>query len=148
MAAEAWARPVVALIGSDHAVARAQVAACRARVRLGVDAPEIGHGAVVTVAIAPGATRAEAATRIAAELTALLARLDRPGTLIAGGGETLRAICVALDATGLVVDGEAAPGVATSRLRGGRWDGLRVVSKSGAFGDAGLLARLLEGTHP
>ena len=44
-----------------------------------------------------------------------------------------------------MVDGEVAAGVPASRLSGGRWDGLRVVSKSGAFGDAGLLARLLEG---
>jgi D-threonate/D-erythronate kinase len=35
------------------------------------------------------------------------------------------------------------PGIPTSVLRGGVWDGLRIVSKSGAFGDAGLLARLL-----
>jgi uncharacterized protein YgbK (DUF1537 family) len=40
------------------------------------------------------------------------------------------------------VDGEVVPGVPTSILRGGDWDGQRVVSKSGAFGDAGFLARL------
>jgi len=35
--------------------------------------------------------------------------------------------------------------VPASVMRGGRWDGVRVVSKSGAFGDPGLLARLLHG---
>jgi uncharacterized protein YgbK (DUF1537 family) len=73
--------------------------------------------------------------------------MARPGTLIVAGGETLRALCAALDADGLVVDGEIAAGVPASRLRGGRWDGLRIVSKSGAFGDAGLLARLLQGEN-
>jgi uncharacterized protein YgbK (DUF1537 family) len=147
-ARDALAQPVVALVGSDHAVARAQVAACGIRVTLAGDAPDVGHGAVVTVAIPDGMARAEAAARIAAEMSALLARLDRPGTLIASGGETLRAVCIALGATGLIVDGEAAPGVAASRLRDGRWQGLRIVSKSGAFGDARLLARLLEGGLP
>jgi hypothetical protein len=28
-------------------------------------------------------------------------------------------------------------------MRGGPWDGQRLVSKSGAFGDAGFIARLL-----
>jgi D-threonate/D-erythronate kinase len=71
--------------------------------------------------------------------------MARPGTLVVAGGETLRALCMALDAEGLVVDGEIAAGVPASRLLGGRWDGLRVVSKSGAFGDQELLARLLQG---
>ena len=59
------------------------------------------------------------------------------------GGETLRDLCGALGASHLEVDGEIEPGVPTSLLRGGAWDGQRIVSKSGAFGDAGFLARLL-----
>ena len=59
------------------------------------------------------------------------------------GGATLRALCEALGATGLTVDGEIEPGVPTSILRGGDWDGQRIVSKSGGFGDSGLLVRLL-----
>ena len=59
------------------------------------------------------------------------------------GGATLRDLCDALGATRLEVDGELEPGVPTSLLRGGDWDGQRLVSKSGAFGDTGFLARLL-----
>ena len=136
-------RPVVALIGSEHPIARAQVAACRTRVTLPAGA--VADGAAVTVALPPDTPREEAARRIAAAFAVLLAGMDKPGTLIVAGGETLRAVCAALDAGGLVVDGEVAAGVPASRLSGGRWDGLRIVSKSGAFGDAGLLARLLEG---
>ena len=138
------ARPVLALVGSDHAVARAQVAACRIQVTLGDALPEIGHGSVLTVAIPDGTGRAEAACLIVEQLEKNMVRLARPGTLIVTGGATLRAVCAALGADGLTVEGNLLPGVPTSRLRGGRWDGLRVVSKSGAFGDKGLLARLLE----
>jgi uncharacterized protein YgbK (DUF1537 family) len=134
-------RPVVALVGSDHPVSSGQLAACATV--LNTKAQAIGHGAVVTVTIPPDTARSDAALLIAAGFADMLARIDPPGTLVVVGGETLRAVCMALDADGLTVDGEVAAGVATSRLRGGRWDGLRIVSKSGAFGDAGLLARLL-----
>jgi hypothetical protein len=42
------------------------------------------------------------------------------------------------------VTGEPLPGVPRSVLQGGCWDGAVVISKSGAFGDPGLLIRLLE----
>jgi len=75
---------------------------------------------------------------------ALLAGLDHPvGTLFVSGGETLRGLAGALGATSLEVDGEMLPGVPTSILHGGARDGQRIVSKSGAFGDTGFLARLL-----
>jgi uncharacterized protein YgbK (DUF1537 family) len=73
----------------------------------------------------------------------LLHANPRPGTLFVTGGETLRSLCDALGVTHLDVDGEIEPGVPTSILRGGAWDGQRLVSKSGAFGDAGFLRRLL-----
>ena len=76
---------------------------------------------------------------------ALLRQLDMPGTLVIAGGETLRDVCDMLEAEWLEVDGEIMPGVPTSVMNGGRWDGMTVVSKSGAFGDAGLLVRLLGG---
>lgn len=141
-------RPIVALIGSDHAVARAQFAACRTQVTLAGDAPAIPDGAAVGVAVSPGTGRAEAARHIADAFARVLAGIDRPGTLVVAGGETLRAVCDALGARGLAVAGEVAAGVPVSRLRGGRWDGVCVVSKSGAFGDTGLLARLLDGGQP
>jgi D-threonate/D-erythronate kinase len=138
------ARPVLALIGSDHSVSRAQVAACRVPVVLGDEIPTVPDGAVVTVSIPAGTARTAAARLVAQGFAGLLARLEQPGTLVVAGGETLRAVCEALGAHGLTVNGELAPGVPSSRLRGGRWDGLVVVSKSGAFGDDGLLARLLD----
>ena len=146
-------RPILALIGSDHPVARAQLAA----VATGLHHPEhadppsvaaIGASlragaAAVSMTLRAGTGRSEAAHRIAECFAGLLAALDPPGTLVVAGGATLRGLCEALGADHLVVDGELAPGVPTSILQGGRWHGQRIVSKSGAFGDTGWLANLL-----
>jgi uncharacterized protein YgbK (DUF1537 family) len=127
-------RPVLALIGSDHAVSRAHVAAVPAEAR----------GSVVVCGLPVGIERSEARRRIGQRFAAVLReRTERPGTLFVAGGETLRDLCEVLGASHLEVDGEIEPGVPTSVLRGGDWDGQRIVSKSGAFGDAGFLARLL-----
>jgi uncharacterized protein YgbK (DUF1537 family) len=66
-----------------------------------------------------------------------------PGTLIVAGGETLRGLCIALGATALEAVGQIEPGLPRSVLRGGRWDGVDVVSKSGAFGGPNLWRDLL-----
>lgn len=146
-------KPVLALIGSDHPVALAQLAAAEACLhRLmpgdGASSPTVTRllergAAAVCAAVPDGTDRTDAARHIGATFAALLEGLPRPGTLIVAGGETLRALCERLGVTRLEVDGEIAPGVPTSRMCGGPWDGQRVVSKSGAFGDTGFLARLL-----
>ena len=123
--------PILALIGSDHPVSRRQVA----------QAP-----AAKTVLVPDSTIRTDAATIIAAGFAAILRDADRPGVLFVSGGETLRAVCGILGAHRLDVDGEIEPGVPASILRGGRWDGQRIVSKSGAFGDDGFLARLFATT--
>jgi len=129
----ALAPPILALIGSDHPVSREQVAAVPSDRR-----------AAVVVCDLPAATDRESARRqICTAFAALLQRGARPGTLFVSGGATLRDLCEALGASRLEVDGEVEPGVPASVLRGGAWDGQRVVSKSGAFGDIGFLARLL-----
>ena len=61
------------------------------------------------------------------------------------GGETLRAVCRRLGARSLEAVGIVAPGVPRSVLRGGAWDGVEVVSKSGAFGGDTLWRDLLAG---
>ena len=88
-------------------------------------------------------SRAEAARRIAHAFAALLRDLPRPGALLIAGGETLAAICAALGATVIEANGLVGPGVPRSLLRGGSWDGLRLVSKSGAFGGDTLWRDLL-----
>jgi uncharacterized protein YgbK (DUF1537 family) len=149
--------PLLAISGSHHEVARAQVARLRdAHPELWIAARAAGAGAgevqacldaygaaLLTFALPESVSAGEAARRIAGIAHALLRGIAPPSGLYVSGGETLRTVAEALGAEAFVVNGEAAPGVPTSRLVGGRWDGVRVVSKSGAFGDADLLVRLL-----
>jgi uncharacterized protein YgbK (DUF1537 family) len=124
--------PILALIGSDHAVSRTQIAAVQPHRRT----------AVITCDLPPATERDAARRHISAQFAAVL-RERRPGTLFVSGGATLRDLCDAFGVTHLELDGELEPGVPTSVMRGGALDGQRLVSKSGAFGDAGSLARLL-----
>lgn len=145
-------RPVLGLFGSDQATSASQLAACgEATIALA----EGEGGAVVRRKLADdgvalvkftlpeGLERFEAARRIAHELTALVLSLDPPGTLIVAGGETLKAICLALGAHALQVTGRIVPGLPRSTLQGGRWTGVDVISKSGAFGARELWRDLL-----
>ena len=147
-------RPLLALVGSDHPVTAGQLALTgawhcpvvpgdgTARDRLAARLAEYG-GAAVSVILPPGHPRGHAAADIAETFHLLLHGLPPPATLFATGGETLRSICESLAATALVVQGEFAPGVPVSELVGGRWAGVTVISKSGAFGEETLLQRLL-----
>jgi uncharacterized protein YgbK (DUF1537 family) len=144
--------PVLGLFGSDQAVTRRQLAACgrlwlrldpaEGAARLRAALAERGV-ALASLDLPEGLSRAEAARRIAHSFAALLRDLPRPGALLVAGGETLAAICAALGATAIEANGLVGPGVPRSLLRGGSGDGLRLVSKSGAFGDDTLWRDLL-----
>ena len=103
--------------------------------------------ALVKFSLAEGLSRAEAARRIAREMTTLIAALEPPGTLIVAGGETLKAVCLALGAHALEVTGRIVPGLPRSVLQGGRWAGVDIISKSGAFGPSELWRDLLRDNH-
>ncbi len=147
--------PTLAVIGSHHAATLAQLRFLSETTGLSprrlrgtaedaaLVSADLRRGACLLQAeIATGAAQDAAAARIADILRAVLPRLAPPATVIATGGETLRAICETLAVERLEVEGIFAPGVPCSRLVGGAWDGRRVVSKSGAFGAPDLLARL------
>lgn len=149
-------RPVLGLFGSDQATTASQLAAC-GKATVALAEGEGGAGvqrklasdrmALVKFALPDGLSRADAAQRIARELTALTAALDPPGTLIVAGGETLKAMCLALGAHALEVTGRIVPGLPRSTLQGGRWAGVDVISKSGAFGAPELWRDLLRDNH-
>lgn len=149
--------PLLALIGSDHPVSVAQLSAAWAHVhRIAQGTAEqsapiarrLARGsAAVAIVVPPALDRRGAAQHIERCFAALLSQIDRPGTLFVTGGETLRMVCDLLRGQRLDVDGEISPGIPTSVLRGGPWNGLRVVSKSGGFGDPGLLLRLLSSSR-
>lgn len=152
------AGPTLLVIGTDHPVTAAQIEAMRGCDpdavivwREGDRVPALGeriarrlaagHPAVLVPDISP-CLRDEAARAIAAMLTPLLHSIPRPGALFCSGGETLRVVCDALGADGLQCEGFITDGIPLSRLRGGRWPGLTVTSKSGAFGEPDRLATL------
>lgn len=143
--------PLLGLFGTDHPVMRGQLAGVDTHhLAIGEpDAAAVEHrlrtqgAAFVSVVLPPQTSRADAAARIALVLGDLVGGLDAPGTLVVAGGETLRGLCGVLGAERLDVVGEVMPGIPRSVLMGGRWSGVHVVSKSGAFGAPDLLRTLL-----
>jgi uncharacterized protein YgbK (DUF1537 family) len=45
---------------------------------------------------------------------------------------------------GIEIEGEITKGVALGRLSGGTWNGLRLVTKAGAFGEEDTLEKIIE----
>ena len=151
--------PLLGLFGSDQAVTAGQLAVCgsdwlqlpdgSARQAAALAATLRTKGRVLaSLELPTGLARAEAAIRIAGEFRRLVREMPPPGTLLVAGGETLRGLCLALDARGLELQGRIAPGLPRSIVRGGPWDGVTVVSKSGAFGSPTLLRDLVLGVLP
>ena len=67
----------------------------------------------------------------------------RPGALVLTGGDTAVAVCQALEASGICIANEVAPGVPWGYLAGGPHDGLPVVTKAGAFGEDDIFVKAL-----
>jgi D-threonate/D-erythronate kinase len=146
--------PILGLFGSDQHATAAQLTACDQHWALLSDG---GPASVDRIAVRLATTgialasfdlpaetpRPVATTYIGDQVDRLTRGLAPPGTLIVAGGETLRHICRSLGATSLEVQGRLVPGVPRSVMRGGRWNGVTVISKSGAFGHPNLLRDLL-----
>lgn len=127
--------PVLFVVGSDHPVSRAQMAALEGR-----DDPAV---TVLPLEMPPGMARDTAGRALRRHLAARVPDLPRPALLVAAGGETLVAVMRAAGARRLRLAGAWRPGVPVSVVEGGRWAGITVVSKSGAFGAPGLWVDLL-----
>jgi uncharacterized protein YgbK (DUF1537 family) len=74
------------------------------------------------------------AKRLGAVASQLLTRAAVAG-LVLTGGDIAAAVCAALGAQVLELDGEVQPGIAIGRLFDGARPGLTVVTKAGGFGD-------------
>ena len=156
-AATSLPRPILGLFGSDQPATADQLVACAPHwLHIESDAfepiprrlEEAGL-ALVSFRFPSNISRTLAAERIAAAIAGLIDRVELPGTVVVAGGETLRSLCGAAGAGSLLVQGRLVPGVPRSVMRGGRWNGVTVVSKSGAFGHTSLLRELIvEGTDP
>jgi uncharacterized protein YgbK (DUF1537 family) len=100
--------------------------------------------AFVKLEAPPTASRGEVAEHFSHAITSLSRSIDPPGSLIVAGGETLKAQALAVEARALRVLGRLEPGIPKSVIEGGIWSGVEVVSKSGAFGTADVLRKLLK----
>jgi uncharacterized protein YgbK (DUF1537 family) len=93
------------------------------------------------------ADRSEAAQRVAELLGTIAADgagSHRLGGLILTGGDTARAVCRELGATGIELLGEVEAGVPLGRLVGDTCAGVLVVTKAGAFGSELTLVHALD----
>ena len=67
----------------------------------------------------------------------------RPAFLVIVGGETATHLCALLQVEAVELLGEVAPGIPWGRLRGGRLDGIPVITKAGGFGERNTLVKIL-----
>lgn len=149
--------PVLVVVGTDHPVSVAQAGvlerqpgiACRtleAGTLRAVASPpdlEAAPAMLLRFAIPADATREAARRTIAQALRDEVARLPRPGLVVATGGETVRALSEALGATRLDVLAEHEPGIPIAIWGDGCWAGTPILSKSGGFGAQDLFARVV-----
>lgn len=156
----AFSAPFLALVGTNHEVTARQVDLFAARhadahvvVEDDIDktrrllAKRMMRGEPSVVSVAASGDRHAVAAHIGKVFASLLAGLPKPGTLLVTGGETLRSVCDSLGVTELTVECEIEPGLPVSRTKGGVFEGLATISKSGAFGDRALLCRLAALAH-
>jgi uncharacterized protein YgbK (DUF1537 family) len=144
--------PVLGVFGSNHPTTAAQLSMCRAVTIPSADiATSIDRirkmlaGGVALVRLeTPGTlSRAQASRHFSLEVAKLVRSVDPPKTLLAAGGETLKAQMVAIGGHALQVLGRLEPGLPKSVIQGGPWAGVDVISKSGAFGPPDLWSKLL-----
>lgn len=144
--------PVLGIFGSDHPATPVQLAMCKSvlvradDLKSSIDPIKrmLDKGVAFVALETPGRlSRVEAAKHFSQQLMLLAKAIEPPKTLIATGGETLRAHCIAVGAQALQVQGRLEPGLPKSVIQGGAWDGVEVISKSGAFGPPDLWWKLL-----
>jgi uncharacterized protein YgbK (DUF1537 family) len=85
-----------------------------------------------------------AAALLARQVQSIAERRPRPATLVVVGGDTLRALCRATGATALRARASPRAGWGRALLQGGRWDGVPVHSRSGAFGSDDDLLEIVD----
>jgi D-threonate/D-erythronate kinase len=87
---------------------------------------------------------AESIVKALGQLVAGILRAVRPGLLFLTGGDTADAVLTAVEVDRVEIIGEIIAGVVEGTLAGGALEGLRVVTKAGAFGQKETLVHLHE----
>lgn len=89
----------------------------------------------------------EIRTKLLRELGAICYRVARrtsPGALVIIGGDTAQAALRAVGAAGIVMHDQPFPGIPAGTVDGGLLNGIRVVTKAGAFGDQQILVDVID----
>jgi uncharacterized protein YgbK (DUF1537 family) len=85
----------------------------------------------------------EAAALLKSQVAQLTQSTAAPARLLVIGGDTVRALAMATGVQHMVSGTPARPGWGRAQWRGGRWSGVWMDCRSGAFGDDGdLLAAI------
>ncbi len=149
--------PVLGIFGSDHAATAAQLSMCEGVVIESSDIRQdldrirraLDKGVAFVRLDTPGTvSRTDAAEHFARAVAQLCESIDPPKTLTVAGGETLKALTSAVGARALQVQGRLEPGLPKSVIQGGRWAGVDVLSKSGAFGACGFVVETAQAERP
>jgi uncharacterized protein YgbK (DUF1537 family) len=76
------------------------------------------------------------------------ARLDvHDLVLVLFGGDTALSVLNHLHVEWVEIEGEVLKGIVTGHVTGGRWQGLRLITKAGAFGKENALEKILKSLH-
>ena len=126
--------PVLFCIGSDHPVTIEQQR--RLVARRGVEVLEARSTTARELSLA---LRRDVVLRVPRGVVdgvslARVLRDCRPAALFLSGGDTASLVCQAIEAEAIELHREFGPGIPLGTLRGGAFDGITVVTKSGGFG--------------
>ena len=141
--------PMLGLIGSNHPVMQQQLVKVSdlrfsSNYQADIAARLKTTDAVMVSCELPENSTHDAAQRlIESSFSSLVSHIPAPTSLFVSGGETLQNLLTPLQVQSLELLGEFESGIPISRIEGGLWDGVTVVSKSGAFGSPDFLLRLV-----
>jgi len=65
-------------------------------------------------------------------------------TLVLTGGDTALGVIHCLEVEGIKIDGEVVEGIAMGHLIGGKWHGIKVITKAGGFGKEDALRQIMD----
>jgi D-threonate/D-erythronate kinase len=131
--------PVLFCIGSDHGLTVAQQRRLLAVRDVAVEPGALAEGRHVLLRLPWGKIEPD-------ELRAVFTPC-RPAAIVLSGGDTASLVCRALGVESIEIRGEFRSGIPIGTLRGGAYDGLAVVTKSGGFGNPDTFVDIADYFH-
>ncbi len=112
--------------------------------RIAVEAAQLlteGKGVAISGTLSPYIPELKAVPAVMAEATRQILSSGKFGGLFLSGGDIAVEVCRCLSVAAISVLGEVEPGVPAGELLGGRFQGMRVVTKAGGFGTEEALVK-------